>query len=93
MNKNKNNNKIAEEPKKITEFQLKELQEIVNRINTAQLSLGQSESQKYALLQGIQGLQKQLLEKQKSLQEEYGDVNINIQDGSITPREDEQANT
>ena len=93
MNKNKNNNKIAEEPKKITEFQLKELQEIVNRINTAQLNLGQSESQKYALLQGIQGLQKQLLEKQKSLQEEYGDVNINIQDGSITPREDEQANT
>ena len=93
MNKNKNNNKIAEEPKKITEFQLKELQEIVNRINTAQLSLGQSESQKYALLQGIQGLQKQLLEKQKSLQEEYGDVNINIQDGSITPRENEQANT
>jgi|TARA_R100001082_G_scaffold47517_1_gene25387 exonuclease VII small subunit len=93
MNKNKNNNKIAEEPKKITEFQLKELQEIVNRINSAQLNLGQSESQKYALLQGIQGLQKQLLEKQKSLQEEYGDVNINIQDGSITPREDEQANT
>ena len=93
MNKNKNNNKIAEEPKKITEFQLKELQEIVNRINNAQLNLGQSESQKYALLQGIQGLQKQLLEKQKSLQEECGDVNINIQDGSITPREDEQANT
>ncbi len=93
MNKNKNNNKIAEEPKKITEFQLKELQEIVNRINTAQLSLGQSESQKYALLQGIQGLQKQLLEKQKSLQEEYGDVNIDIQDGSITPRQNEQANT
>ena len=93
MNKNKNNNKIAEEPKKITEFQLKELQEIVNRINTAQLNLGQSESQKYALLQGIQGLQKQLLEKQKSLQEEYGDVNIDIQDGSITPRENEQANT
>jgi len=93
MNKNKNNNKIAEEPKKITEFQLKELQEIVNRINTAQLSLGQSESQKYALLQGIQGLQKQLLEKQKSLQEEYGDVNIDIQNGSITPRENEQANT
>ena len=93
MNKNKNNKKIAEEPKKITEFQLKELQEIVNRINTAQLSLGQSESQKYALLQGIQGLQKQLLEKQKSLQEEYGDVNIDIQNGSITPRENEQANT
>ncbi len=93
MNKNKNNNKIAEEPKKITEFQLKELQEIVNRINTAQLNLGQSESQKYALLQGIQGLQKQLLEKQKSLQEEYGDVNIDIQDGSITPRKNEQANT
>jgi|TARA_Y100001938_G_scaffold139004_1_gene205299 hypothetical protein len=93
MNKNKNNNKIAEEPKKITEFQLKELQEIVNRINTAQLNLGQSESQKYALLQGIQGLQKQLLEKQKSLQEEYGDVNIDIQDGSITPRQNEQANT
>ena len=93
MNKNKNNNKIAEEPKKITEFQLKELQEIVNRINSAQLNLGQSESQKYALLQGIQGLQKQLLEKQKSLQEEYGDVNIDIQDGSITPRQNEQAKT
>ena len=93
MNKNKNNTKITEEPKKITEFQLKELQEIVNRINNAQLSLGQSESQKYGLLQGIQGLQKQLLDKQKSLQEEYGDVNINIQNGSITPRQDEQANT
>jgi exonuclease VII small subunit len=46
MNKKVENANVVSETKKITEEQLKELQEHVNRINQAQLQLGQLTSQK-----------------------------------------------
>ena len=79
---------------KITEEQLKELQGHVNTINQAQLQLGQLESQKHTLVNAIPQLQKGLKEFQDKMEEEYGKVSINIQDGTIQEiPEDEQANT
>ncbi len=80
---------------KIKDEQLQELQGHVNKINQAQLQLGQLESQKYALIGAIPQLQKDLKGFQDALEVEYGKVSINIQDGTIQdlPKADEQANT
>ena len=90
-------NKKVEDIKveKITDEQLAELQGHVNRINAAQLQLGQLESQKHGVVNAIPQLQKQLKDFQDKMEEEYGKVSINIQDGTIQERreEDGQANT
>ena len=82
---------------KISEEQLKELQGHVNKINQAQLQLGGLESQKHNLLHAVVKMQTELTEFQNKLEEEYGKVSINIQDGSIAPLPEEnvedEANT
>ena len=80
---------------KITDEQLTELQRHVNRINAAQLQLGQLESQKHGVLNAIPQLQTQLKTFQDKMEEVYGKVSINIQDGTFQeiPEADEQANT
>ncbi len=74
---------------KISEEQLKELQGHVNKINQAQLQLGGLESQKHNLLHAVVKMQTELTEFQGKLEEEYGKVSINIQDGSIAPLPEE----
>ena len=74
---------------KISEEQLKELQGHVNKINQAQLQLGGLESQKHSLLHAVVNMQTELTEFQNKLEEEYGKVSINIQDGSIAPLPEE----
>ena len=86
---------MSKKVNKIKDEQLQELQSNVNKINQAQLQLGQLESQKYTLIGAIPQLQKDLKEFQDALEGEYGKVSINIQDGTIQdlPEADEQANT
>jgi len=86
---------MSKKVNKIKDEQLEELQGHVNKINQAQLQLGQLESQKYTLIGAIPQLQKDLKEFQDTLEGEYGKVSINIQDGTIQdlPEADEQANT
>jgi len=74
---------------KITDEQLKGLQEIIGQINNAQLSVGQLETQKAGMMAAIGDLQMKLKGMQQGLEEEYGKVSINIQDGSIKELEDE----
>jgi len=95
MNKKAENANVVSETKKITEEQLKDLQGHVNKINQAQLQLGQLTSQKHGVLMAIPELQKQLQIFQEKMEETYGKVSINIQDGTIQdmPKADEQANT
>ena len=88
---------MNKEVEKISEEQLKELQGHVNKINQAQLQLGGLESQKHSLLHAVVNMQTELTEFQNKLEEEYGKVSINIQDGSIAPLPEEnvedEANT
>ena len=74
---------------KISEEQLKELQGHVNKINQAQLQLGGLESQKHSLLHAVVNMQTELTEFQNKLEEEYGKVSVNIQDGTIAPLPEE----
>jgi hypothetical protein len=74
---------------KITDEQLKELQGLVGQINNIQLSIGQLETQKAGMLQGVGELQLKLKDTQASLEKEYGKVAVNIQDGTIKEIEDE----
>jgi len=74
---------------KIKDEQLTELQGLVNKINNAQMTLGQIESQKFDIIAAIPKLRQDLQDFQGKLEEEYGKVSINIQDGSIKELEDE----
>ena len=90
MNKQTENKEV----KKITDEELKELQDQVSRINSAQLRLGGIESQKHTLVHGINAMQKEVQDMQVKLEEKYGKVSINITTGEITEEpQDEQANT
>ena len=96
MNKKAENANVISETKKISEKHLTELQGHVNRINAAQLQLGQLTSQKHGVLNAIPQLQTQLKTFQDKMEEVYGKVSINIQDGTfqeVPEQADEQANT
>ena len=80
---------LAPTVEKITDEQLKDLQGLIGQINNAQLSIGQLETQKAGVLQGIGELQGKLKLMQDSLEEEYGKVSVNIQDGTFKAIEDE----
>jgi len=80
-------------PKKISEDQLNKILNLVKAMNEGQQQLGMIETKKHNLLHDIMQLQDMISAFQKELQEEHGNVDININDGSITPREDEQVNS
>ena len=80
-----------EKPTSITAEELKNLQELINTINRAQLELGGLETRKHALAHQVLALQGQVSELQKGFEETYGKVDINVTDGTISYREDEQA--
>tara|TARA_R110000823_G_scaffold237513_1_gene362987 strand:- start:71 stop:379 length:309 start_codon:yes stop_codon:yes gene_type:complete len=70
-------------PEKINEEELKAIQEIVNNINRAQIEIGSLEVKKHALVHHVNGIQEDLGKLQKELEDNYGTVDINIQDGII----------
>lgn len=67
---------------KITEKQLEKLNGFVNAINQGQAQVGVIESQKHELLHQLAQVQSELRGFQKDLEDEYGKISINIQDGS-----------
>tara|TARA_R100000541_G_scaffold21509_1_gene31462 strand:- start:479 stop:748 length:270 start_codon:yes stop_codon:yes gene_type:complete len=70
-------------PTSITEDELKSIQEVVGPINNAQMEIGRMETRKHMMNHEVSALQGKLAELQKSLEEIYGKVNINIQNGEI----------
>ena len=70
-------------PEKITDEQLKKVQETVNTINRAQIELGSMELRKHEMLHQLAGVKDELAELQEELKKEYGTVDVNIQDGTI----------
>jgi len=82
---------IAQDVKKITDEELKSVQEKVNAINQVQMQIGGLEVQKNIALDTIKASQMDLQTIQKELEDKYGKVSVNLQDGTITeiPEEDE----
>ena len=73
-----------ENTNKITE---KQLETIVNQqkdLNTLLSNIGILESQKHGFLHQIAEVNKKIEEFKSELQAEYGDININVEDGSYT---------
>ena len=70
---------------KITEEQLKDLQEKVGAIQNLQAQIGGIEMQKHAALHQVAAAQEDLQKLQVALEDEYGKVSINIQDGTYEP--------
>ena len=75
---------IAQDVKKITEEELKSVQEKVGKINNAQMQVGGLEVQKHIALHQITNLQDELQVLQKTLEDKYGTVSVNLQTGEIT---------
>ena len=74
--------------KKVTDKQLETLQSLVNAINEGQATIGGGEMQKQGLIAEVDGLIKQLKETQAALEEEYGNVTVNLTTGEITEAEE-----
>ena len=70
-------------PTKISDEQLKSIQDVISPINNAQMELGRLECMKHRLCHDVTELQAKLQIIQKELEEQYGTVNVNIQTGEI----------
>ena len=70
-------------PTKVTDEQLKRIQDTVSSINKGQMEVGKLETNKHALIHQISGYQEALQVLQNELEKEYGTVDININDGTI----------
>jgi hypothetical protein len=75
---------------KITPEELVELQEFVGKLNQVQMELGKLELQKNQAISAYAEVQTSMREFQKGLEEVYGQVSINIEDGAITVPEAEE---
>ena len=80
-------------PEKITDEQLKKVQDTVNSINRAQLEIGSMELRKHEMMHQIAGLRDELTVLQSEFEKEYGTFDINIQDGTINHKEDVETNS
>jgi ppGpp synthetase/RelA/SpoT-type nucleotidyltranferase len=92
------NSKIKElkgiKPEKITDEQLKKVQDTVNNLNRAQLEIGSMEIKKHEMMHQIAGLRDGLTVLQGEFEKEYGTFDINIQDGTINyPTENGEVNS
>jgi len=84
---------LKSKPEKITEEQLKRVQDTVNDINRTQLEIGSLEVRKHELMHGISGSRESLTVLQKEFEEEYGTFDIDIQSGTINyPKENGEVN-
>ena len=68
---------------KITDEQLKRVQETVNNINKFQIELGMLETKKHSMLHHVASMQEKLTVMQDEFVKEYGTADVNIQDGKI----------
>ena len=70
--------------KKLTEDELKSLQENVSKLNQVHIELGRLENQKHKILHEVNDIEKLFDELQKNLEDKYGKVSIHIDNGELT---------
>ena len=75
---------------KIKEEQLKKIQEQQAAVTKILNEVGYLEANKHGLLHELAGVNEGIEEFKKELEEEYGAVNINLDDGSYTAIEKEE---
>ena len=70
--------------KKLTEDELKSLQENVSKLNQVHIKLGRLENQKHKILHQVNEIEALFDELQKNLEDKYGKVSINIDNGELS---------
>ena len=75
---------------KIKEDQLKKIQEQQAAVTKILNEVGYLEANKHGLLHELAGVNKGIEEFKKELEEEYGAVNINLEDGTYTEIKEEE---
>ena len=80
-------------PEKITDEQLKKVQDTVNNLNRSQLDIGAMEVKKHEVMHQIAGLRDELTVLQGDFEKEYGTADVDIQTGVINyPPENGEVN-
>ena len=80
-------------PEKISDEQLKKVQNTVNNLNRSQLEIGSMEIKKHEMMHQIAGLRDELTLLQGEFEKEYGTFDINIQNGTINYPENGEVNS
>jgi len=80
-------------PSSINNEQLDGVQGLIKQMNQMQLEIGRIETRKHMINHEYTKIQDLMRQNQEALKEEYGEVNINIEDGTITYPEDVEANS
>ena len=81
---------MSEAKQMITEDQLKKIQDFQKELNKLLNETGFLEAQKTAVLSKFHEVNKETEDFKKELEEEYGSININLEDGTYTPIEKEE---
>jgi len=76
--------KKVEETKKITDEQLETIKEHQQKLTKTVTNIGFLETQKHGLLHEYAGIVDDVEKYKQKLEEEYGAININIEDGTYT---------
>lgn len=76
--------------KKITDKQLETVKKHQQDLNKSLTNIGFIETQKHSLLHEYAGLVEDIESYKKELEEQYGAININIEDGTYTDIEKEK---
>jgi len=82
---------IAKDVKKVTDEELKSVQDKVALINQFQMQVGGLEVQKAIGIESLKAAQQELQVIQTSLEETYGKVSVNLQDGTISELPEDEA--
>ena len=80
---------MEKEIQKITEKELNSIYEVQNALNKTINQIGLVETEKHALLHQVAGLNQDQEKIKKELEDKYGSINIDLNDGSYTVIEDE----
>tara|TARA_R100000664_G_scaffold32192_1_gene46718 strand:- start:583 stop:882 length:300 start_codon:yes stop_codon:yes gene_type:complete len=82
---------LAPKTEKVSEEQLKKIQNVVDNINRSQMEIGQLEARKHQVLHYMASVNDQLSVIQNELKDQYGTDDVNIQDGTIRYPENGEA--
>ena len=77
--------KSKAKPTKVTKQELEAIQSFVSNINESQMRVGGLEIQKKYAMDQVIAAQEKLQVYNRTLQDKYGLVSVNIQDGSLKP--------
>jgi len=81
--------KLNQMENKITKEELEQLVALKNKQDQAVFQVGALESQKHMVLHALADVNQEVEENKKSLEEKYGKVSINLQDGTYEEIEEE----